>query len=140
MKPGDLTSRATGEALEAALRVHGIALDDTEVFLQESTMERRRLLLATSIGILDVVHERIPRHSLGAWSLQVRVHPWDVVRGFSTASRTIRDQWNGYVTELTIGLPELSVEAAASLPAEEGEDTGIAPFAARCLIELAKRS
>lgn len=138
MKVEDVSSRATREALNAALSVHGVAEEDAVVFVEAQESERRHLLVATSIGILDVNHAPLPNHPMQSWALDVRLVRWQSVADLSITSRTIRDEWNGLITTLSVESPNLGLDATAQLGGESDPDRGLAAFAARASAELAR--
>lgn len=138
MKVEDISSRATREALSAALRIHGVPEEDAVVFVEAQESERRHILVATSVGMLDVTHALIPNHPIQSWALDVHLVPWRSVVDLSIASRTVRDQWNGLITTLTVESPTLGLSAMAQIGGDSDPDRGLAAFAARSSAEIAR--
>lgn len=138
VKVEEISSRATREALGAALRIHGVPEEDAVVFVEAQESERRHILVAASIGILEVTHAAIPDHPLQSWALDVHLIPWRSVADLSVASRTIRDQWNGLITTLTVESPTLGLSATAQIGRDSDPDRGLAAFAARSSAEIAR--
>lgn len=140
MKVSEIAARATREAIMFALQVHGVDPDDPMVFVEADEIERRRLLVATSVGVLDANHALIPGHPVQSWALDVKVIPWHAITDLTVASRTIRNDWEGWDLALTVSAPSLGLEATGSYGPEADRDRGLAAFAARCLEALAARS
>ena len=75
-----------------------------------------------------------------SWALDVKVIPWQAITDLTVASRTIRNDWDGWGLALTVSAPSLGLEATGSYGPEADRDRGLAEFAVRWLEALAARS
>lgn len=72
MKVADLDSRAVREPLVAMCEAYGIDPDHAAVCIVTEEVERRRVLLAADVGLIDAVSAAIAGHPSGEWALE---HP-----------------------------------------------------------------
>lgn len=77
MKPTQIESQRTADAVVEALEVLGVAPGDAEVYLLEKGVDSddAAMMLATPIGVLIMTH-RLSSRQDSAWRLTTEVIPW----------------------------------------------------------------
>lgn len=143
MKIADLGSRALRDPLIAICEVYGVDPALAPLCVVTDEVERRRVLLATGVGLIDAVSGPVAGHPSGAWALEATVAPWADVAGLAVSTRTMRDGWSPerYVTEMTLRIPsaDLTIEANNGETALQ-DDRGIFAFAAERLRQQARHT
>lgn len=140
MKIADLSSRALRDPLIAMCGAYGVDPDLAPLCIATDEVERRRVLLATGVGLIDAVSAPVAGHPSGAWALEATVAPWAEVAGLAVSTRTMRDAWSPerYVTELTLVIPSLELSIKGNDADAHGhDDRGVLAFAAECLRQQA---
>lgn len=140
MKVEDLNIRSLIEPLVATCQAYGVDASETAVCIVESDVDHRRVLVATDLGLIDVVSAPIAGHPSGAWVHDGTVAAWRDLTDLSVTTHTVRDSWSHerHVTELTLTLPSLDLTIKADNADGPGHDErGVFTFAAECLRQLA---
>lgn len=142
MKIEDLTFKSLVEPLVATCGAYGVDPEQTTVCIVESGMDRRRVLVATDVGLVDMVSGPIPGHPSGGWAHDAAITAWADLTDLAAATHTVRDSWadERYVTELTLAIPSLDLTIKADNSEGPGQDErGVFAFAAECLRQLARQ-
>lgn len=96
-----------------ALHLGALGVEDLAVFATASGREddERRILVATEVGLLDGWYA--PSGSTARYSLTLRLHPWQAVRGVDLRAETFRLWAHEHQSRwwLRIGRPPLDVVA-----------------------------
>ena len=133
MNVSDIQARSTRDALQAALRIYGVAGDDASICVLADEAELRRLLVTTPVGLLDATHQPIRGHPLQAWALDTHLYEWARMH-LNVSTHTVRESWDGgrYVTKVTLAVPELGVEVEDSDASDE-RSRGLPDFISHAL-------
>lgn len=142
MKIADLDSRALREPLVAMCEAYGIDPDHAAVCIVTEEVERRRVLLAADVGLIDAVSAAIAGHPSGEWALEATLTAWRDVSDLAVTTRTVRGTWSPgrHVTEMTVAIPSLPLTIKADNGESGSQDArGVFAFAAQCLRERARQ-
>jgi hypothetical protein len=110
----------------AALGVEEVAVFAVALGRQD---EERRVLVATEIGLLDAWYA--PRDSTARYALDLRLHPWQTVRGVELEGHTFRLWAREHESHWRLRIARPSIEVSADEP-ELGR--ALAQFAAACAV------
>lgn len=142
MKVDDLNIKSLIEPLEATCQAYGVDTAQTAVCVLESSVELRRILVATDVGLIEVVSGPIAGHPSGAWAHDASLVAWRGLTDLAVTAHTVRDSWSHerHVTELTLAIPSLDLTIKVDNAEGSGEDErGVFAFAAECLRQLAQQ-
>lgn len=112
-----------------ALHLASLGVEDLAVYAQASAGqdEERRVLVATSVGLLDSWYA--PRGSTARFSLSVRLYPWHAVHGVDLRGETSRLWAHEHQSRWRLRLSRPALDTMADTP-ELGR--ALAEFAAAC--------
>ena len=112
-----------------ALHLASLGVQDLAVYAQASAGqdEERRVLVATSVGLLDSWYA--PRGSTARFSLSVRLYPWHAVHGVDLRGETSRLWAHEHQSRWRLRLSRPALDTMADTP-ELGR--ALAEFAAAC--------
>jgi hypothetical protein len=112
-----------------ALHLTTLGVDDLAIYAQASAGqdEERRVLVATSVGLLDSWYA--PRGSTARFSLSVRLYPWRAVHGVDLRGETSRLWAHEHQSRWRLRLSRPALDTMADTP-ELGK--ALADFAATC--------
>lgn len=112
-----------------ALHLASLGVEDVAVYAQASAGqdEERRVLVATSVGLLDSWYA--PRGSTARFSLSVRLYPWPAVHGVDLRGETSRLWAHEHQSRWRLRLSRPALDTMADTP-ELGR--ALAEFAAAC--------
>lgn len=112
-----------------ALHLSTLGVEDMAVYAQASAGqdEERRVLVATSVGLLDSWYA--PRGSTARFSLSVRLYPWHAVHGIDLRGETSRLWAHEHQSRWRLRLSRPALDTMADTP-ELGR--ALAEFAAAC--------
>jgi hypothetical protein len=112
-----------------ALHLASLGVEDLAVYAQASAGqdEERRVLAATSVGLLDSWYA--PRGSTARFSLSVRLYPWHAVHGVDLRGETSRLWAHEHQSRWRLRLSRPALDTMADTP-ELGR--ALAEFAAAC--------
>lgn len=112
-----------------ALHLSSLGVEDLAIYAQAAAGqdEERRVLVATSVGLLDSWYA--PRGSTARFSLSVRLYPWHVVHGIDLRGETSRLWAHEHQSRWRLRLSRPALDTMADTP-----DLGraLAEFAAAC--------
>jgi hypothetical protein len=112
-----------------ALHLSSLGVEDLAIYAQAAAGqdEERRVLVATSVGLLDSWYA--PRGSTARFSLSVRLYPWHVVLGIDLRGETSRLWAHEHQSRWRLRLSRPALDTMADTP-----DLGraLAEFAAAC--------
>ncbi len=111
------------------LHLSSLGVEDLAVYAQAAAGqdEERRVLVATSIGLLDSWYA--PRGSTARFSLSVRLYPWHAVHGVDLRGETSRLWAHEHQSRWRLRLSRPALDTMADTP-ELGR--ALAEFAATC--------
>ena len=114
-----------------ALHLTTLGVEDLAVYAQAAAGqdEERRVLVATSIGLLDSWYA--PRGSTARFSLSVRLYPWPAVHGVDLRGETSRLWAHEHQSRWRLRLSRPALDTMADTP-ELGR--ALAEFAAACSV------
>jgi hypothetical protein len=112
-----------------ALHLSSLGVEDLAVYAQAAAGqdEERRVLVATSVGLLDSWYA--PRGSTARFSLSVRLYPWPAVHGVDLRGETSRLWAHEHQSRWRLRLSRPALDTMADTP-ELGR--ALAEFAAAC--------
>jgi hypothetical protein len=112
-----------------ALHLSSLGVEDLAVYAQAAAGqdEERRVLVATSVGLLDSWYA--PRGSTARFSLSVRLYPWHAVHGVDLRGETSRLWAHEHQSRWRLRLSRPALDTMADTP-ELGR--ALAEFAATC--------
>lgn len=112
-----------------ALHLSSLGVEDLDVYAQAAAGqdEERRVLVATSVGLLDSWYA--PRGSTARFSLSVRLYPWHAVHGVDLRGETSRLWAHEHQSRWRLRLSRPALDTMADTP-ELGR--ALAEFAATC--------
>jgi len=112
-----------------ALHLSSLGVEDLAVYAQAAAGqdEERRVLVATSVGLLDSWYA--PRGSTARFSLSVRLYPWHAVHGVDLRGETSRLWAHEHQSRWRLRLSRPALDTMADTP-ELGR--ALAEFAAAC--------
>jgi hypothetical protein len=112
-----------------ALHLSSLGVEDLAIYAQAAAGqdEERRVLVATSVGLLDSWYA--PRGSTARFSLSVRLYPWHVVHGIDLRGETSRLWAHEHQSRWRLRLSRPALDTMADTP-ELGR--ALAEFAAAC--------
>ncbi len=112
-----------------ALHLSSLGVEDLAIYAQAAAGqdEERRVLVATSVGLLDSWYA--PRGSTARFSLSVRLYPWHAVHGVDLRGETSRLWAHEHQSRWRLRLSRPAVDTMADTP-ELGR--ALAEFAAAC--------
>jgi len=113
------------------LHLASLGVEDVAVYAQASAGqdEERRVLVATSVGLLDSWYA--PRGSTARFSLSVRLYPWPAVHGVDLRGETSRLWAHEHQSRWRLRLSRPALDTMADTP-ELGR--ALAEFAAACSV------
>ena len=112
-----------------ALHLSSLGVEDLAIYAQAAAGqdEERRVLVATSVGLLDSWYA--PRGSTARFSLSVRLYPWHAVHGVDLRGETSRLWAHEHPSRWRLRLSRPALDTMADTP-ELGR--ALAEFAAAC--------
>ena len=112
-----------------ALHLSSLGVEDLAIYAQAAAGqdEERRVLVATSVGLLDSWYA--PRGSTARFSLSVRLYPWHAVHGVDLRGETSRLWAHEHQSRWRLRLSRPALDTMADTP-ELGR--ALAEFAAAC--------
>ena len=112
-----------------ALHLSSLGVEDLAIYAQAAAGqdEERRVLVATSVGLLDSWYA--PRGSTARFSLSVRLYPWHAVHGVDLRGETSRLWAHEHSSRWRLRLSRPALDTMADTP-ELGR--ALAEFAAAC--------
>ena len=112
-----------------ALHLSTLGVEDLAIYAQAAAGqdEERRVLVATSVGLLDSWYA--PRGSTARFSLSVRLYPWHAVHGVDLRGETSRLWAHEHSSRWRLRLSRPALDTMADTP-ELGR--ALAEFAAAC--------
>ncbi len=112
-----------------ALHLSTLGVEDLAIYAQAAAGqdEERRVLVATSVGLLDSWYA--PRGSTARFSLSVRLYPWHAVHGVDLRGETSRLWAHEHQSRWRLRLSRPALDTMADTP-ELGR--ALAEFAAAC--------
>ena len=114
-----------------ALHLSTLGVEDLAIYAQAAAGqdEERRVLVATSVGLLDSWYA--PRGSTARFSLSVRLYPWHAVHGVDLRGETSRLWAHEHQSRWRLRLSRPALDTMADTP-ELGR--ALAEFAAACSV------
>jgi hypothetical protein len=131
MKPREV--QGSEAVIEGALQALGVAPDDAVVYVRSQSERQRDFLIATPVGLLEATHRSEgPEGRSQPWRMDSRLISWERVAGLSVVVTTVRSDWEGLVSDVSLMLPGMSDTFAGTTDPEDDKN-GFIAFVGECL-------